>query len=365
MFHPTPEPLTNRYHVAARKVAVCVYLCGSAIFATFAVAASRAAAEDAPAYQANFDPAKGFKPAQRSFQKIFLQMAESFESNGSPEPYFRHLMAEYVRIDAKYKKATGKNVSCRPDYVTDEYLEKLIRNWNNMAKPLSLEPLVRQSGRDMRYAIMGSWNMSMPEKLAVEDKLTPAEAATYRKLLGKQWFEKSDFPTIQAFYADGGGYDKLSELGKSELSKRTHRGTMTPEKRTAEIENEKGGSLALTILNRHQDKTSTYLEDRKAPKANSDTLQEDLKSRLKLDAAEIDLSGLSESERDALFYSHQIRAGFMKRLDAVRAQAKKPGQAETIEEYLIGTCRELVVVAQMEFELGLAEDWADRKLKKD
>ncbi|MES2659505.1 MAG: hypothetical protein V4689_12880 [Verrucomicrobiota bacterium] len=358
MFHPTPEPLTNRYHVAVRKIAVCVYFCS---FATLAVSAPKASAEDAPAYQAYFDPAKGFKPAQRSFQKIFLQMAGSLEASGTPEPYFRHVMAQYVRIDAKYKKATGKSVSCRPDYFTDEYLEKLIRNWNNMAMPLSLEPLVRQSGKELRWALMGSWNMTIPEKLAVEDKLTPAEAATYRNLLGKQWFEKSDFPTLQAFYADGGGYDKLSELGKSQLSKRTHRGTMTPEKRAAEIENEKGGSLALTILNQHQDRTLAYLENRKSPKANSDTLQEALKTRLKLDVTEIDFSGLSESERDALFYSHQIRAGFMKRLDAVHAQAKKPDQAESIEAALMTMIDELAVVAQMEFQLGLDEDWANRK----
>ncbi len=338
------------------------------IFRYFATAAlllgffpNKAGAAEPQPYAGHFNPDEGFKPAQRSFQKIFLQMAGSFEANGTPEPYFRHVVAEYVRIDAKYKKATGKGVSCRHDYFTDEYIEKLIRNWNNMAKPLSLEPLVRQSGRDMRYAIMGSWNMTIPEKLSVEDKLTAAEAATYRDLLGKQWFEKSDFPTLQAFYADGGGYDKLSELGKSQLSKRTHLGTMPSEKRSVEIESEKGGSLALTILNQHQDRTLAYLENRKSPKANSDTLQEALKTRLKLDVGGISLNGLSVSERDALFYSHQIRAGFMKRLDAVRAQAKSPDQAKAIESALMTMIDELAVAAQMEFQLGLDEDWANRK----
>ncbi len=113
---------------------------------------SSARTEEAPPYAAYFNPAKGFKPAQANFQLIFLQMAGSFESSGSPEAYLRHIMAENSRIDGKYRLATGKTGAARPSYFTDEYLERLLRNWNKMAPALALESLARESGRNMRLA---------------------------------------------------------------------------------------------------------------------------------------------------------------------------------------------------------------------
>jgi hypothetical protein len=316
-----------------------------------------------PPYAGHFNPANGFKPAQRNLTAIFLQMAGSLEHFGSPEPYMRHVLAEHARIDAKYRKATGKPTSCRPEYLTDDYVEKLVRNWNKMAPSLSLEPLARQSGKNLRYAIMGTWNMAPAEKVSAEAKLTPGESTTYRKLLEKQWFEKPDFKMLDAFYADGGGYDKLSEFGKSEISKRVKRGQQTPEKRAESIRNDEGGTKIVSIINAHQKTIVSYWEGN-GPETGKAELRSALIAALRLKEDEVNLAGTGESLRDPIFYAHEIKVGFTKRIDAVREQAKQPGQADTIIEYLVGTPIELLTLAQMEYELGLAEDWADRKSKE-
>jgi hypothetical protein len=311
-----------------------------------------------PPYAEHFNPANGFKPAQRNLTAVFLQMAGSLEHFGTPEPYMRHVLAEHARIDARYKKATGKDGSSRPGYFTEEYVQKLVKNWNNMAPALSLETFAKKSGQNMRYALMGSWNMTIGEKLAVEDKLSPAEAATYRKLLEKPWFEKRDFQTLEAFY--GSGYDKLSELGKSQMSKRIKLGALTPEKRAAALENEKGGTMVVTLLNAHQKRTLAYLENKNIPKVNSDNLETDLVSKLGLKGNDVNLAKQDEFEHDALFYSHLIRAGMTKRIDAVRAQVKDPAQVKAVEESLTAIIGELAVLAQSEFEAAIYEEMLDR-----
>ena len=55
-----------------------------------------AKAEPKPEYLASFDPAKGFKPAQRDLTEVFLQIAGSLEANGSPE--FEEIFNEYSRF---------------------------------------------------------------------------------------------------------------------------------------------------------------------------------------------------------------------------------------------------------------------------
>lgn len=352
--HPEPNPLKFRYF---RSIGITF----AALLLLSPLDTARSA--EPPPYAAHFNPANGFKPAQRNLTAVFLQMAGSLEHFGTPEPYIRHILAEHARIDAKYRKATGKPSSCRPEYLSDDYVEKLVRNWNKMAPALSLEPLARQSGKNLRYAIMGTWNMAPAEKVSAEAKLTPAESATYKKLLEKKWLEKPDFKTLDAFYSDGGGYDKLSEFGKSEISKRVKRGQQTPEKRAESIRNDEGGTKIVSILNAHQKAIVSYWEGngRETGKAE---LKSALTATLRLKEDEVNLVGMDESLRDAIFYAHEIKAGFTKRIDAVRAQAKQPGQADTIIEYLVGTPIELLTLAQMEYELGLAEDWADRKLKE-
>jgi hypothetical protein len=347
-FMITPNSLIIRY--LSRTFLVLLMLCFSG---------SSVRAEEQAPYISHFNPAKGFKPAQRSLADIFLQMAGSFEHFGTPEPYIRHVMAEHDRIDAKYKKATGKGSYSRPNYLTDEYVENLLAGWNKLAPVLTLESLSRQSGRNMRYAIMGSWNMSVGEMIAVEDKLTPQEAIFYRKLLEKPWFEKSDFPALEAFYE--AGYEKLTESGKTEMSKRIWLGKQTPEKLTEAVKIEKGGSKIVTILNEYQKKSITYLYDSKSPKTNSSDLEASLISQLHLNDDKVNYDGLKAFDRDALFYSHEIRTGFMKRINHIHNQAKLPGQADSIEKALIAILKELIVFSQMEFELALDEGRADQK----
>jgi hypothetical protein len=347
--HSEPNPLKFRYF---RSIGVTF----AALLLLSPFDAARSA--EPPPYAEHFNPANGFKPAQRNLTAIFLQMAGSLEHFGTPEPYMRHVLAEHARIDARYKKATGKDGSSRPGYFTEDYVQKLVKNWNNMAPALSLEPFAKKSGQNMRYALMGSWNMTLGEKLAVEDKLSPAEAATYRKLLEKPWFEKRDFQTLEAFY--GGGYDKLSELGKSQMSKRIWRGQQSAEKRAEAIKIDGGGTALVALLNAHQKATVAYLEDKSRPRATSDTLESTLKTKLELSGGHPKLGGLESYEKDALFYSDLIRAGLMKRIDAVRAQVKDPEQVKAVEESLTAIIEELLVLAQSEFEAAIYEEMLDR-----
>ena len=191
-----------------------------------------------------------------------------------------------------------------------------------------------------------------------EAKLSPAESATYRKLLERDWFEKRDFPTLEAFYESG--YDKLTELGKSQMSKRVSRGQQNPEKRAEAIKTDKGGTALVPLLNAHQSATVAFLEDKNRPKVTSDTLEARLKEKLQLTNTNPKLEGLDTYELDPLFYSHLIRTGLMKRIGAVRTQVKDPEQVKAVEESLTAIIGELVVLAQSEFEAAIYEEILDR-----
>jgi len=111
----------------------------------------------APEYLQSFDPAKGFKPAQRDLTEVFLQLAGSLEAYGSPEPYLRHVASEHARIEALYRQKFGKDPkSYRPAYMTDEYIDRLAANWKLLAPKLGLEPFAKNVGNAMRDAILGT-----------------------------------------------------------------------------------------------------------------------------------------------------------------------------------------------------------------
>src|ERR1700710_154064 len=96
----------------------------STVFAYCALVAFHVMATEPPEYLASFDPAKGFKPAQRDLTEIFLQIAGSLEANGSPEGYLRHVASEHTRIEALYREKFGKAPrSFRPGYMTDTYID--------------------------------------------------------------------------------------------------------------------------------------------------------------------------------------------------------------------------------------------------
>ena len=57
-----------------------------------------------------------------------------------------------------------------------------------------------------------------------ETRLNTSEKMAYASLLEKEYFTRNDFGELERFYADGGGWDKLSDKGKAEMSKRINEG---------------------------------------------------------------------------------------------------------------------------------------------
>lgn len=316
-------------------------------------------AETTAPYAPYFNPANGFKPAQRSLTDAFLQMAGSFEHFGTPEPYLRHVMEEHARIDAKYKLDTGKDVSRRPEYFNDAYLENLIATWKKLAPVLDLKNLCRESGRDMRHAILGSWNKPVDELAADEQRLNDQEKAAYRALLQKDFFAKTDFAVLEAFYK--GPHDKLTEQGKDQLSRRVKLGTLSPEQREKALTEGKGGTVIIAIFNEQQRKTLTYLASDSAEKVNADDLQKSLIDRLKLNEKPPVTHGLRPEEADAMRFSHAIRDAYVMRLEHLHKQSVPKEQADKIEKALDLLVKNILVAAQSEFEAALNEELVDRK----
>lgn len=111
----------------------------------------------APEYLDSFNPAQGFKPAQRDLTEIFLQIAGSLETYGTPVPYIRHTTQEHARIEALYRRKFGTHPnSYRPVYMTDEYINRLSSNWDALSPKLGLEPFAKEVGNMMRDAIKGT-----------------------------------------------------------------------------------------------------------------------------------------------------------------------------------------------------------------
>lgn len=136
----------NRRMKSPVFIAAIILACGTVSFA-----------DANPEYLTSYDPAKGFKPAQRDLTEIFLQLAGSLEAKGSPVPYLRYVAAEHVRIENLYRRKFGKDPkSFRPPYMTDVYLEKLSANWNLLSPKIGLEPYAKDVGHMMRNAIKGT-----------------------------------------------------------------------------------------------------------------------------------------------------------------------------------------------------------------
>lgn len=216
--------------------------------------------------EGHFDAKMGFKPVQDSLVDVFRQMASSLEHYGSPAPYFRHIVDEHARVEAKYAKHYGrKPASSRPEHITHEYLDQFEKNWEHMSENLGLEKFTKNIGRFINEGIAASdgkgtiifdilnrhqrllyqdmtsgeprevgskrlveellkllmpgaaWT---PEDMAdAEEDLSDVEREQYRDLVARSRFTKADFPAMERFY-DSPGYEKLSENGKAELSRR-------------------------------------------------------------------------------------------------------------------------------------------------
>jgi hypothetical protein len=125
----------------------------------FTVLFVAAIAQDAVAQsqKAHYNPSEGFKPAKANLTEAFLQMAESLEYHGSPEPYLRHIQKEHERVSKLYEQRTGKALTnYLPAHMTEAYFNKLIENWNLLSKPLGLNEFAKQIGGYMREGIMGT-----------------------------------------------------------------------------------------------------------------------------------------------------------------------------------------------------------------
>ena len=305
-----------------------------------------------PPYRACFDPVQGFKPAPPNLTTIFLQLAGSLEHFGSPEPFIRHAIAEATSADALYERTKGKPGFSRPTYLTDAYVDNLIAGWNKLSPALKLDGLCRTAGRNMRYAIRGGWNKTVPELVEQETSLTEAEKASYRRLLQKQYFAKADFPAMETFYK--AAFDKLTEEGKDQISARTKRGTLPPTERAKAIQEDQGGTMLITLINQHQAETVAFLESGQGHPVNSDNLEAALKARLKLGETDFDWSNLPPMEREAFKYCQPIRAAFAKRLEFVRTQSNTPEQAKNAETVLVSMLENLVVIAHAEFLAALS-----------
>ena len=305
-----------------------------------------------------YDPKKGFKPAQSSLTSIMLQLAGSLEHHGSPEPYIRHVLAEHKRIDAKYAKATSKKSSSRPEYLTGKYVENLITNWKKLEKPLKLDGLCRESGKNMRHAIQGTWNKSVEDLLAEEVTLNKEEKEQYRQVLLKKHFTRKDFPFLEEFYADGGAWDKLTTGGKDQVGYRLELGMRSAKERAAFWKRLDGGTVIVVLFNEYQEKLVADLKRGKKT-VNSDTLEEILRARLLLGNQNVDYSKLKWTEKDAIRYSRLIKAGFEKKFFLIQKKLPKQ-QAETVCGSIYSMVENLLVIAHSELRAAMREDVADR-----
>ncbi len=250
--------------------------CISGFGALLMVAFSPAKAQDSnnqAEYLRFFDPANGFKPAQKNLADIFLQIAGSLEYSGSPELYIRHVQAEHARVSEKFAAKLGKPLPSRlPSHMKPEYIDRLIANWQIFSSKLQLDALAKEAGRCARLAIRGThdtgtvaililnehqklvademrskpeltnrfeqlrarleteleWEKPKPEQTPAEmaqreKALTEAERQEYAVLLSHERFSKAEFSKLEHFYSHG--YDKLSDEGKNQMSQRIWDGT--------------------------------------------------------------------------------------------------------------------------------------------
>jgi len=308
-----------------------------------------------------YDPQKGFTPAQRSLTTTFLKLAGSLEAHGDPEIYIRWVVKENTRIDAKYSKVFGDDSTSRPVYLTDDYVANLIGEWRKLEKPLKLEQLSRDCGKQMRFSILGSWHKTPADWASEEPDLTNQQRARFKGLLENKFFLEGKTEGLSEFYADGGGYDDLSDGGKKEMSNRYWLGKMKSEMRKQELARRKGGTIIVDLFNEYQE---LLLADMKKPGKRTtgfNTLQTMLEKRLQLQGEVESMDQMAWNEKDAIWHSHMVRALFRARFRAVDKKVSKE-YAESIRAVMGSMAENLLVFAHLEFMAGLGEKMADDEL---
>lgn len=317
------------------------------------------------AYLEHYNSKEGFSSVSKSLSQIMLKIAGSLEHHGSPEPYLRWMLEkEHPRISEKWKLATGKDRTSRPESLTDEYFKKLIAGWKGLEGPLKLQKLCRESGRYMRHAIDGAWNKSAEEWAAEELALTEAERKQYQTFLEKEFFTPAEFKTMEKFYADGAGHQKLSEAGKTQMSDRYWLGKMPAEKREVELARRKGGTDLVEFFNGFQERVATNITEGGKRHVGSELMRKELVEYLKLDQEKVDLAKLEWPARDAFKYSHLIRDGFTTRFAHIRKTAAEK-DAEWAENQMMAMVEALMMVAYSELDAAIYESIANERLQKE
>ena len=255
-----------------KSLTACISGFGALLMAAFSPLTAQDRNNQAE-YLRYFDPANGFKPAQKNLTNIFLQIAGSLECYGSPELYIRHVQAEHARLAEKFAAKMGKPLPSRlPSHMKPEYIDRLIANWNILSPKFQLDALAKEAGRCARIGIRGSrdtgtiaimifnehqklvademrikpeltigfeqlrarleteleWEKPKPTQTPAqmaqrEMALTEAEQQEYAALLKHEHFSKAEFGKLEHFYSHG--YDKLTEEGKNQMSLRIWDGT--------------------------------------------------------------------------------------------------------------------------------------------
>ena len=192
LFHSMGKSLKNRFHVALFAVGLCFF--------------ASASASDKPEYLASFDPAKGFKPAQRDLTEIFLQLAGSLEYYGSPVPYLRHVQQENARIAGLHQEKYGHPPKVfRPAYMTDKYLDRFAANWETLSPKLGLESYTKEVGNTMRDAIVGTRGTGT----IIVEILNEHQARVFNAMAGKST-KGADFETLRLQFVKRLELDKKS-----------------------------------------------------------------------------------------------------------------------------------------------------------
>ena len=294
--------------------------------AIFAICVAMAA----PAPLATAQNPNAFKPAQANLTEVFLQIAGSLEATGSPEAYLRHMQEEHLSIAAKYHAKTGHELKgIWPAYMTDAYVDQFIANWKLLVSKLHVDALAQDVGKCAREAIQGAnkkgtvlidifnkhqdkvykamqgkvpdtsfadlkailareLEFGSPEEniaalVAVEKALSDSDQEEYSAILKHEHFTKAEFAQLEHFYSNG--YDKLSEEGKRQMSRRVWDGM-----RDAKTDNSRADAISAARSFRDQ-RTSLYA------KINTATTPEKAqKIENIIDSAFIDLGQLAEAE---------------------------------------------------------------------
>lgn len=119
-----------------------------------------------------------------------------------------------------------------------EEIEKLIRAGGMTSGGSSLAALLQtaearleetrmedqQFGPDTKNKKERDHNAAIAHMVEREHKLNQKEREQYARFLEMEYFRRKDLDQLAAFYADGGGYDKLSEEGKIQMSQRIEKG---------------------------------------------------------------------------------------------------------------------------------------------